>query len=273
MEKELISNSPFIGKDFIKSAEILSDKFKKQLFDYYEIHNNTVSFFINRDFVDYRITPYFSKEQITELNIKHFNLDSLSYFQIREFLDKNEFSSIEIKKSDVSVFLKLPTDYEQYLNMLSKKNRHELKRKKRIFEERFGLLSSEKSKDKDIFDNFIKMHKKSTGKKSNYMSGAVEDFYRSLYDQEDWFIYYLSFEGSMISSAFVYESEIVDYLYNSCRDHNLDEYNTGTYLNDQLLQNSFNNSKKYFDFLKGDEKYKFDFGGQVHQLYDLKIKV
>ena len=23
----------------------------------------------------------------------------------------------------------------------------------------------------------------------------------------------------------------------------------------------------------GDEKYKFDFGGQVHQLYDLKIKV
>mgnify|MGYP003321835433 CR=1 FL=1 len=55
--------------------------------------------------------------------------------------------------------------------------------------------------------------------------------------RENWFIYYLSFEGSMISSAFVYESEIVDYLYNSCRDHNLDEYNTGTYLNDQLLQN------------------------------------
>ncbi len=32
-------------------------------------------------------------------------------------------------------------------------------------------------------------------------------------------------------------------------------------------------SKKYFDFLKGEEKYKFNFGGEVHQLYDLKIKV
>ena len=59
----------------------------------------------------------------------------------------------------------------------------------------------------------------------------------------------------------------------SCRDHNLDEFNTGTYLNDQLLQNSIKKSKQYFDFLKGEEKYKFNFGGEVHQLYDLKIKV
>ena len=57
----------------------------------------------------------------------------------------------------------------------------------------------------------------------------------------------------MISSAFVYESEIVDYLYNSCRDHSLEEFNTGTYLNDQLLQNSINNKKRYFDYLKGEE--------------------
>ena len=53
----------------------------------------------------------------------------------------------------------------------------------------------------------------------------------------------------------------------------MDEFNTGTYLNDQLLQNSINNKKQYFDFLKGEEKYKFNFGGKVHQLYDLRIKV
>ena len=101
----------------------------------------------------------------------------------------------------------------------------------------------------------------------------VEDFYKSLIEQENWYIYYINYKDSMISSAFVYESEIVDYLYNSCRDHSLEEFNTGTYLNDQLLQNSINNKKRYFDYLKGEEKYKFNFGGQVHQLYDLKIKV
>ena len=134
-------------------------------------------------------------------------------------------------------------------------------------------VSFEKSKNSDIFDEFVRLHKKSKGEKGKYMTETVVDFYRSLIEQENWYIYYINYNDSMISSAFVYESEIVDYLYNSCRDHSLEEFNTGTYLNDQLLQNSINNKKRYFDYLKGDEKYKFYFGGQVHQLYDLKIKV
>ena len=154
-----------------------------------------------------------------------------------------------------------------------KKNRHELKRKKRIFVDKFGDISFEKSKNSDIFDEFVKLHKKSTGVKGKYMTETVEDFYRSLIEQDNWYIYFINYKDSMISSAFVYESEIVDYLYNSCRDHSLEEFNTGTYLNDQLLQNSIKNKKRYFDYLKGEEKYKFNFGGQVHQLYDLKIKV
>jgi len=81
------------------------------------------------------------------LKIKNFQLDSLSYFQIKQFLNQNTFTSIEIIKSDISVYLELPDSYESYLNELSKKNRHELKRKKRIFEERFGETVFEKSKD------------------------------------------------------------------------------------------------------------------------------
>ena len=105
------------------------------------------------------------------------------------------------------------------------------------------------------------------------MTQAVEDFFSSLLKQDNWYIYYITNNDSMVSSAFVYESETVDYLFNSCRDHTLDEFNTGTYLNDKLLQNSINNKKQYFDFLKGEEKYKFNFGGKVHQLYDLRTKV
>ena len=111
------------------------------------------------------------------------------------------------------------------------------------------------------------------GEKGEYITQAVEEFYSSLLKQENWYIYSIIKDDSMVSSAFVYESETVDYLFNSCRDHTLDEFNTGTYLNDKLLQNSINNKKQYFDFLKGEEKYKFNFGGKVHQLYDLNIKV
>ena len=273
MVKDLVANSPFIDIGFTQSGAKLNHPVSEAIFDYYKLESNTLTFQIDRDFTDYRITPYFSKEQIKDLEIENFDFDSLSYFQIAEFLNQNDFNSIEIIKSDISVYVELPDNYETYLNSLSKKNRHELKRKKRVFFDKFGDISLEKSKNNDIFDEFVRMHKKSRGEKGKYMTETVEDFYRSLIEQENWYIYYINYEDSMISSAFVYESEIVDYLYNSCRDHALEEFNTGTYLNDQLLQNSIINKKQYFDYLKGEEKYKFNFGGQVHQLYDLKIKV
>jgi len=271
--KDLVANSPFIDLEFIDSGEILNDSIVEKLFDYYKNDSGTVSFNLNKDFIDYRITPFFSTEQINELNIDYFDFDSLSYFQISEFLNQHTFTSIKIKKSDIAVYIQLPDSYDSYLKNLNKKNRHELKRKKRIFEDKFDDFSYEQSKDETIFDEFITLHRKSTGEKGNYMTEKIEKFYKALFEGKNWTIHYLKQKDSMIAGAFVYESEKVEYLYNSCRDHNLDEFNTGTYLNDQLLQNSIKKSQQYFDFLKGEEKYKFNFGGEVHQLYDLKIKV
>ena len=245
MVKDLVANSPFIDIRFIESGSKLNNLGSEAIFDYYKLDANTLKFQISRDFTDYRITPYFSEDQIKDLKIENFHFDSLSYFQISQFLNQNTFSSIEIVKSDISVYLELPDSYESYLSTLSKKNRHELKRKKRIFVDKFGDISFEKSKNSDIFDEFVRLHKKSKGEKGKYMTETVVDFYRSLIEHENWYIYYINYNDSMISSAFVYESEIVDYLYNSCRDHSLEKFNTGTYLNDQLLQNSINNKKSY----------------------------
>ena len=131
MVKDLVASSPFINLEFIEAGEILNESNLEKLFDYYKIDSGAVSFNLNRDFVDYRITPFFSTEQISELNINNFDLDSLSYFQVSEFLNHHSFSSIKIEKSDIAVYLQLPDNYDSYLKSLSKKNRHELKRKKR----------------------------------------------------------------------------------------------------------------------------------------------
>ena len=131
MVKDLVASSPFINLEFIEAGKILNESNVEKLFDYYKIDSGAVSFNLNRDFVDYRITPFFSEEQISELNINHFDLDSLSYFQVSEFLNHHSFSSIKIEKSDIAVYLQLPDNYDSYLKNLSKKNRHELKRKKR----------------------------------------------------------------------------------------------------------------------------------------------
>ena len=148
MVKDLVANSPFIDIRFIESGSKLNNLGSEAIFDYYKLDANTLKFLISRDFTDYRITPYFSKDQIKDLKIENFHFDSLSYFQISQFLNQNTFSSIEIVKSDISVYLELPDSYESYLSVLSKKNRHELKRKKRIFVDKFGDISFEKSKNR-----------------------------------------------------------------------------------------------------------------------------
>ena len=130
------------------------------------------------------------------MKIKNFELDSLSHFQIKQFLNQNSFTSIEIAKSDISVYLELPSSYESYLRNLSKKNRHELKRKKRIFEERFGETVFEKSKDIEIFNKFVSLHKKSLGEKGGYMTQLGRILY-SL-KQENWYIYYIIKDDSMV---------------------------------------------------------------------------
>ena len=136
MVKDLVANSPFIDIGFTQSGAKLNNSKSEAIFDYYKLESNTLEFQIDRDFTDYRITPYFSEDQIKDLKIKYFQFDSLSYFQISEFLNQNTFNSIEIVKSDISVYLELPESYEIYLSALSKKNRHELKRKKRIFNDK-----------------------------------------------------------------------------------------------------------------------------------------
>ena len=69
MVKDLVANSPFINLEFIEAGEILNESSDEKLFDYYKIDSGAVSFNLNRDFVDYRITPFFSEEQISELNL------------------------------------------------------------------------------------------------------------------------------------------------------------------------------------------------------------
>ena len=212
MVKDLVANSPFIDIGFTQSGAKLNNSKSEAIFDYYKLDSNTLEFQIDRDFTDYRITPYFSEDQIKDLKIEYFQFDSLSYFQISQFLNQNTFNSIEIVKSDISVFLELPESYEIYLSSLSKKNRHELNRKKRIFVDKFGDISFEKSKNSDIFDEFVRLHKKSTTTLVIYFPFSPVDFLCNLTNSSKISLFLLF--SKEISPNFF--TNILFFLFNSC---------------------------------------------------------
>jgi len=131
--KEQVLTSPFVSKEFLNLAYNFSDS-DKQLFNNCVINNKVVSNTGNRDFIDYRPEIAFTNEELLRNNVEKVILDSLHYFQIKDGLSNLHYKEAVISKSDIARTLPLASSYDAYLLSLSKKKRHELKRKKRNFE-------------------------------------------------------------------------------------------------------------------------------------------
>ncbi len=271
MEKQVL-DSPFTKKEFLNLVKQFNDN-QVTFFENYAISDKTIVNIGNRNFVDYRPTSEISKKILEVNSISNINFDSLHYFQIQKILQSQVYKSIRIKKSDISVNLLLPEQYDDYLQNLTKKNRHELNRKKRKFSEQIVSFELLESREKEIFEIFVSQHKKSKGEKGKFMTKNVEVYFEELLKLDGWKIYYLSTDNGVVSTAFCYENKNGCYLYNSSRDNEFNSINPGIVLNDLIIQGLIHDGKSFFDFLKGTERYKFDLGGKPVQLYDLNVSL
>ena len=132
MEKQVL-DSPFTKKEFLNLVKQFNDD-QDSVFDDFAISDKTIVNIGNRDFVDYRPTIEISKSILEDNSISNINFDSLHYFQIQKIIQSKVYKSVSVKKSDISVNLSLPKYYDDYLQNLTKKNRHELNRKKENFQ-------------------------------------------------------------------------------------------------------------------------------------------
>jgi len=271
VEKQVL-DSPFTKKEFLNLVKQFNDE-QVTIFEDFAISNTTIVNIGNRDFVDYRPTFEISKKVLEDNSVSNINFDSLHYFQIQKILQSEVYKSIRIKKSDISVNLFLPEQYDDYLQNLTKKNRHELNRKKRKFVDQVDSFELLESCENEIFNIFVSQHKNSKGEKGKFMTENIEAYFEELLNLDGWKIYYLSTDKGVVSTAFCYEDNNGCYLYNSSRDNEFNSINPGIVLNDLIIQGLILKGKSFFDFLKGTERYKFDLGGKPVQLYDLSISL
>ena len=61
------------------------------------------------------------------------------------------------------------------------------------------------------------------------------------------------------------------FLYNSGYDPSYSALSVGLLLKALSLKNAIDDSMKYFDFLRGDERYKYHLGGEDHYLYTMVV--
>jgi CelD/BcsL family acetyltransferase involved in cellulose biosynthesis len=181
--------------------------------------------------------------------------------------------TVEIEQHSVAAVLPLPDTFDGYLEAIGKKQRHEVRRKRRRYEEMIGDLHYESHHAHGYaFDEFVRLHRRSTGSKGRFMTPEHEEFFRCLITTPGWRLEILRIPGSERAAAclFVFVDGTGMYLYNSAYDPDLAEASPGVAILGAAIEQAISEGLPRFDFLKGDEIYKFRLGATERPLFRVK---
>ena len=257
-----------------------------------KINDSIASIIGDKDIVDYNnilsINQNLSKfeeilDQIFSLDIKIFQIFSISEKSSTYRLLSNEKLqkkySIIFQKEDVSPYLKLPETWDEYISNLPKKKRHELRRKIRRLEENTEFDSGDyytyNHKD-EILENFFKLHRISSQDKNKFMTSKMENFFIDLISQmllSNSIIYsYLNIDGPTVACSLSFLDSNIRYLYNSGFDPSFNNFSSGLLNHAFAIKRSIEKKYDIFDFMRGNERYKYDLGGIDTQLYTVILE-
>jgi len=172
---------------------------------------------------------------------------------------------------EVSPFIILPTTWDAYLESLERTNRKELKRKlNRLNTTAHRFRSIDKPSD-TAFEEFIRLHRLSDSSKSAFMTEGMKSFFYDLYTSHfpawNMQLVFLDIEDKPAASLLYFENNEEVLLYNSGYDPAYKFYSAGLLLCAHLIQQGIEKKKMKFDFLRGNERYKYDLGGVDCKLY------
>jgi hypothetical protein len=182
----------------------------------------------------------------------------------------------QVFPEDVCPVLPLPDSWDSYLMSLKKKDRHELRRKVRKLEGRDDVrwyLVPRRNHDAMTakMRTFLDLHRKSGAEKARFMDPRMQGFFLDMADSlidTDWLdLAILEIGGEPASAYLSYHYGDRLYLYNSGYDPKFAAYSAGVALLAYRIHKAILQGIKYFDFLRGDEPYKYDFGARTTYVY------
>ncbi len=187
--------------------------------------------------------------------------------------------TVEHYPHDVSPIIELPADWETYLATLDKKQRHEVRRKLRRIEEvnaKWYVVDSAEMLDQAVLD-FIELHKKSRPDKNLFMDTRMQSFFaemaRALFAQGWLQLAFFEIEGERAAAIwnFVYNNDVL--VYNSGYDSTkYGALSPGIVLFAHSIQDAIAAKRRRYDFLRGNEEYKYRFGAKDTQVMELQIR-
>ena len=188
--------------------------------------------------------------------------------------------SVETQHEAVSPSVELHGTWEEFLQRLKKKDRHELRRKLRRLQEvdpgyGYVVISDGLSATQEV-RQFSELMRDSREEKREFLNPEREQFFLDLTQRlarEGLAkLYFLEVKGLRVASALCFDYRGTYYLYNSGYDQNYAGMSVGLLLKALCVKDALVQGADHFDFLRGGESYKYDLGGRDVNLYRITLR-
>ena len=242
------------------------------------------------DYNDFLVRPGFEEtfypallDIIEEWDWGNFQLDSLiehsPTLALLPDLARERGFSVDVEYEDVTSGVSLPADWDEYLAALTKKDRHELRRKLRRLDAqtdwRWYCLTTP-DEVLGSFDTFLSLMRMSSEDKDEFMTPERESFFRALVQRmaelDRLRLFFMEMDGAVAAASLCFDHDGKRLLYNSGYDPSLSYYSVGLLLHAMCVKDAIEQGIEYFDFLRGPEPYKAHLGGLQKSLYRMVVK-
>ena len=256
--------------------------------------NSTISFIGDQDVCDYNdflvsrgaesrfypsLLDHLDEEEWETLELASLPENSPTLIYLPE-LSREHGYSVEVQEEDVVPGVSLPDNWDAYLQTLSKKDRHELRRKLRRLHSvgegfRYYKLSEPLEVESSLED-FFRLMRYSREEKNRFLTRSREQFFRNIAREMAsigvFKLFFLELKGERVASAMCFDYGSARLLYNSGYNPAYGYYSVGMLLIALCLKDAIADGKAYFDFLRGSEPYKYDLGAQNRTLYQMVVR-
>lgn len=180
--------------------------------------------------------------------------------------------------NEVCPVIQLPTSYEIYLETLNSKNRRELKRKLRKAngaEVKFSVIGPKDDLEQAV-DDFLELLQQSTFEKRDWLNeGRRQLFHQVAKNAHQSGFLMLSFaevNGKRAAGLFNFDYADRVWVYNSGLDPKaFSNLSLGVVITGQAISWAIENNRQEFDFLRGNETYKYRFGAEDTKVFKIDI--
>jgi CelD/BcsL family acetyltransferase involved in cellulose biosynthesis len=202
---------------------------------------------------------------------------SSTFTHLKEKAETRGYQTL-VEVEDVCPIIPLPETWDEYLMSIDKKQRHEIRRKLRkadAIDSRFMVIGPGDDLQAEM-QTFIELHQKSTPEKDQFMDPQMQGFFfdvAQVLQDRGWLqLTFVEMHGEKAATLLNFDYGDAILVYNSGYDPTeLRHLSPGIVVTAHCIEHAISLGRRKFDFLRGDEVYKYRFGAEDTEVRRLLV--